>query len=833
MKTSFLKKVIGAVAFIAALSFVGCAGYGGSSGGGDTPARSFDSITYSAADLGFTPGSVTSNNPDVASGEIKDGKVVITPKSSGTADLTVTEATSADLAFDGAPRTAVIRVVVPTSGTPISSIVGADGEIKVDGVVFNGTFEEAIASIGSSGTHEITLGAGTYECNNVHYKGGATLKIKGLTAEKYGADVILAGKGDNTTASSEKNRSTFEFEGTGSLILENVTIKNTFLRKDAPSKNTQNEALGFDGVFCAAYNCGFYAYQDTVRTIGKAWFYGCYIEGDVDFIWMEKSGKVALYENCEIKSVYDTSDGKKPSAYILAPGMTAADEFYKGLVIYNSSVEATVSTDLFRNPWGSSATLYNIGAFVNIDLKGASNITSDVQKSSASNFDKDENGAIGWKVDKDLGDKFPSKSSEIHVISNELKAAEYNGRNRILNRVYNLTKKKYVNAPELWDINKVISDNGWKVSADTSKLDEDLTVNGANGVYNFASKAVETTDNTAGSSSDTYVSWDANWKYKDSTYGLVSTNNDATIKVQVAGASVIGWSGYEKSTAKLTVTNSTGTKILDGVTAKTVKGGYSSFLYKGEADTLTLTFDAKSQAYVAGIKVSVLDGETDSITSVAVEGSASVALSSGTSTYTANVVAPFVSTDTSVTWSVTNGTGEATINASSGVLTLSKAGTVTVKATSVFDPTKSGTKEVTITETESWPEAGQSYTYNLEDAAYTSLTGESADSFFKYNAAATQNHGIQFTTGKTMSIKVAGNCSIALTCCQFANAGKVTVVDSNGTEVAKDIVVSNRASDGGAVNCTAAKTITYTGPRTVLTFTFTNTAYIHKIVASN
>ena len=565
----------------------------------------------------------------------------------------------------------------------------AAGEIRINGTVFNGTFAEAVASITDDSL--ITLAPGTYECNNVHYRGNADIKIKGLGSAKYGADVILAGKGDNTAASTEKTRSTFEYEGSGTLILENLTIKNTLIRSESPSSQTQCEALGFDGAYCAAYNCGFFAYQDTVRTIGKSWFYGCYIEGDVDFMWMEKSGKVALYENCAIKTVYDTSDGKTPNAYILAPGMTASDIFNKGLVVYNSAVLASVKTDFFRNPWGTSESLYNIGAFINIKLEGKENLSSTLQKSTASNWDL--NDAIGWKIDQALANEITERSSEIHVISEALEEAEYNGRNRIINRVYKLNPGKYANDADVWDVNKLAADNGWKVTEDKSSLDEVSGDLKANGVYKIADYATSTTQYDPipnGSSTDGFVSW-TNFKYHGTAYGTV-TSSDASIIIDAAGDSIVSFITSTYSNGTVTVTDEAGNKIVDGYSTKvaTDKTAFA-FVYTGAATKLTLAFTGTT--YIGDLTVTKADGERPMIKKVSVSGDDALTVGD-TITLRSSVISQYCA-DSSVTWSSSD-ENIASVN-ENGVVTGVAEGSAVIKATSVFDPSKSAEITVTVT----------------------------------------------------------------------------------------------------------------------------------------
>lgn len=588
--------------------------------------------------------------------------------------------------------------------TPDLSVAPAtEGEIKINDEVFNGTFAEAVASITGSGDYVITLAPGTYVSNNVDFENpNANLKIKGLGTAKYGADVILAGKGTNGTGSSEGNRCTFEYnynnKRKGTLILENLTIKNTYARNN-DTYNTQNEAFGFDGEYCAAYNCGFFAYQDTVRTIGKAWFYGCYIEGDVDFMWMEKSGKVALYENCAIKTVWDpTNTGKTPTAHILAPGMDAADNFNKGLVVWNSAVDASVATNLFRNPWGTSETVYNIAAFVNIKFSGKENTTEKLIDQGKGASNSDLSNAIGYMLDKDMADMFPTRDEEIHVISEAVEKAEYNGRNRIINRIYKLNPGKYANDADVWDVNKVASDNGWNVVADNSKLDE---VNGnlkANGVYKIDEYATDTSGQwkpiTNGTSTDGFVSWtNILWHSTDYGSAVKATENVGTISVEVTGDSIVSFIGSQHSNGTVKVTDAAGNIVLDTYSTKLATDKTPmSIAYTGPATTLTLTFE-NGTTYIGDLTVSPSDGEKQAIKKVVVSGDDAVT-KDDTITLKATVTAQYCAPVT-VTWASSD-ESVAKVD-ENGVVTGVTEGEATITATSTFDSTKKASIKITVT----------------------------------------------------------------------------------------------------------------------------------------
>ncbi len=379
-----------------------------------------------------------------------------------------------------------------------------------------------------SGDYTISLEPGTYE-EVLYYNGGATIKLSGQSSEKYGSDVLIAeaNSGDlykqKRAKSAQNGRCIFEFEGDGNLILENLTMQNTFARGSVQGSNTQAETIGFDSTGkLVAYNCAFKSHQDTLRMTGKSWFYKCYIEGDTDFIWMEANGKVALFEECEIRALYDE---KKTPSYVCAPRMNFGTRLGKGLVIYNSTISSDEgqTTYLARTPWNSG--YYNQVACVRTNTKGISQLWYG-DPLTAPGADRTK---VGWKIDaggaglKEVagggegnfywprpdswyGDPIYTQSlrsrwidwsqrrgykkrNNTHTTTRKYVSAstgkeverddvipgyevstEFNGRRAILNRYYDYARDAYrKDYEDTWAIDDLIKQNGWTVTPDSSK----------------------------------------------------------------------------------------------------------------------------------------------------------------------------------------------------------------------------------------------------------------------------------------------------------------------------------------------------------------------------
>lgn len=644
----------------------------------------------------------------------------------------------------------------------------ADNTVTMNGQTY-ATIKAAIAAIPTSGdtnTYEIRLGKGTYTENGIAYNGSATIKISGYTDTQYGTDVIIKGRGSDMT--TEKTRSLIAIQGTGNIILENLTLESDYSRADVTG-DAQAEVLGTDTTGkTVAYNCSFISHQDTLRTAGKAWFYGCHIEGDVDFIWMEQAGTVALYEKCEIVSVYDEYAGSHKS-YLTAPRMAISSKVGKGLVIYNSVVKESdeakandQKTYLARTPWSSG--YFNQVAYINSTISDVElEATSGDSKSAnapwygtqiATDYDKT---VVGWKMDQASATSL-GYAGNGDIVSNETVAKEFNGRNAILNRVYDLGKGKYQADTSVWDVNTLAITSGWVVDEDTSKSTLDGEEAGATTVYNFDG------------SQD--VSAISNGFTRDGDKAHFKGAAGSTITIPVTGKCYVEVYGYYSGTveAKADTQNEGVLFFNNGNTNAEIEQDY--IVYDAAATNVVIT--AKAQTYITKIVVvndnSITDKKVESIevtrsTNQEVVGVPLVLTAKLSASDATNKSVKWTSSDDSI----------AVINEYTGAVTFKKAGEVSFTVTALDG---SGlTETITCNPIDaSWTTA-EFYIKNNGAKDDSEIAGQESNNFtygdINTNATATFTNlaGDTVTTNRTAKMNGAGYVSFATT-----DAAYVTII---------------------------------------------------------
>ncbi|WP_296330396.1 hypothetical protein [uncultured Treponema sp.] len=341
------------------------------------------------------------------------------------------------------------------------------------------TIYGALSAIGTSSTDSFTINVAAgeyYELVNAKIAG--TVKIVGpATAEANGTDTtknaVIKYINHNDWNGGTAIRPSFYVGGTGNLVLENLTIWNATRRGvDTTAQEAQAEAIYFQstGTF-AAYNSTFKSYQDTVQLGnkgGKGWFYKCYIEGDVDFLW--GTADVALFEECKLVALNDSARATKSEDLLVARTYLTSNKIAKGFVVFNSQIEVADGITLaFGRCAGSGDGFYDQCAVVNTKVTGT---LSDAWW-TAKNYTplKDHEINVGWK-DYNITNASdavitPSaRCSNTAAITDAVYNLEFNGRNTILNRIYDSTTSAYIDASSKWDVSALETE--FSATADAS-----------------------------------------------------------------------------------------------------------------------------------------------------------------------------------------------------------------------------------------------------------------------------------------------------------------------------------------------------------------------------
>lgn len=142
---------------------------------------------------------------------------------------------------------------------------------------------------------------------------------------------------------------------------------------------------------------------------------------------------------------------------------------------------------------------------------------------------------------------------------------------------------------------------------------------------------------------------------------------------------------------------------------------------------------------------------TQSITSITVTGAGdATTVKNGSTLQMSAAVLPANATDKSVTWSLTNGTGTATI-AEAGLLTGTGLGTVTVKATANDGSGVSGTEQITVTAATSSGGGGGgdgSDTVSVSEITYAGVAITRGSVVFGYTFADANNDVVTYVAAK-------------------------------------------------------------------------------------
>jgi polygalacturonase len=285
--------------------------------------------------------------------------------------------------FDGLGKVAGWSFTVRPVPAATATSVTVDDDGPADFRTVQGALDFFMKNAGKDTPVTVNVSNGTYTellflrgKNNVSIVGETR---DGVVIQDRNFESLNSGSGASQVAGSGTpagGRAVFLIETSDLLTLDTLTLRNTMLRSTTASSQAETLYFNNDTGRLIAKNATFLSEQDTVQLKGYSWFFNSLIEGNVDFIW--GNNRVALFENCEIRSVGDTTSTTSGGYVVQARTITAAD---KGFVFLNSQLThgpgpgplagdvpsgANAATYLARSP-GGTASFDNV-AYVNCQM---------------------------------------------------------------------------------------------------------------------------------------------------------------------------------------------------------------------------------------------------------------------------------------------------------------------------------------------------------------------------------------------------------------------------------------------------------------------------------
>jgi pectin methylesterase-like acyl-CoA thioesterase len=297
--------------------------------------------TNASTAFGFN-GSWTSSNP-VPTAFTLNGTTctgATTPTSAGPSPTTTRTPTSSPTPTRTVtPTPTRTPTPPPTTALPANTItVAADGTGMVT------TVQAAVDRVPANNTSTVTISIkkGTYTGRVVVPSNKSNLVFTGATG--VATDVVI-------TASRPQSTDGAEGSATVYLMSKNIDMRNLTIRNDydeAANGASQALALYAAGDRQTFHNIRVIGDQDTLLTWGtnvRQYFYGSYIEGDVDFIY---GNGTAVFDNCEI---FSSTRNSSNNGYVTASATPGAKTY--GILIVNSRLtsDGAAGTVYLGRPW--------------------------------------------------------------------------------------------------------------------------------------------------------------------------------------------------------------------------------------------------------------------------------------------------------------------------------------------------------------------------------------------------------------------------------------------------------------------------------------------------
>lgn len=257
--------------------------------------------------------------------------------------------------------------------------------VSADGKGDYGTIQEAIDAVPlhNSGEVIIHIAPGIYE---------EKIEISGdkphITFLGEEAETTIITYGDYAGKLLEDGDITGTFRSAAVTIYsnhftaQNITMKNSY--DGTGSGGNQALAVYASGEHIIFRNCRFYGAQDTVYAKdGSQYYYQCYIQGDIDFIF---GGARAVFEECEIYAYNSNEEDKDRRGYITAPSTPFGQKF--GFLFIRCVTRGNFgdNTVYLGRPWHPGSDPYAVGNCVFMQCELGVHIREDGWKEQMGGF---------------------------------------------------------------------------------------------------------------------------------------------------------------------------------------------------------------------------------------------------------------------------------------------------------------------------------------------------------------------------------------------------------------------------------------------------------------
>ena len=250
-------------------------------------------------------------------------------------------------------------------GAPSGNTLRVSADGSADFCTVQGALSYASRFVKKDDAVTIEVGEGTYR-EMLFLRNKNNVTIQGASREKTviaypNNDSYETGSGASVSArpslgasiGKSGGRCVFLVESCDNLVLENLTIENTY---SIPSHKGQAETIYFNSSNrMTIENCSLVSWQDTFLTKGKVWVHNSLIAGHVDYIWGYP--EACLFEDCEIRS--------RAGGYIIQARVPSVSN--KGFVFLNcrlTAEEGVADGKMYLARSGGSADYFDNVVFV-------------------------------------------------------------------------------------------------------------------------------------------------------------------------------------------------------------------------------------------------------------------------------------------------------------------------------------------------------------------------------------------------------------------------------------------------------------------------------------